>query len=291
MVRIGRIDPIQVLAKVEPPIDTIETYDHSTSASVMDQEGVDAGGGRSGALSAGAGLGFLPRALRGVVFDLDGTLLDTEPAYRAAFAAALAQLGHVIAPAEYDRLVGLPSSTRRLVLARLFGAAFPVEVFFETYYRFRRAALAGGIAPKPGAVALLDALDDACLPHAIATSASAPTALAHLALAGLAGRFACVVTRDDVAHGKPAPDSFARAAGILGVPAANCLAIEDSYHGILAAHAAGLMVVMVPDALPPTAETRRCCLTTVEGLPALTAALAPALMQPHPTMDRSRLRV
>ena len=257
----------------------------------MDQDGAHASGGRAGTLSAGPKQGFLPRPLRGVAFDLDGTLLDTEPAYRAAFAAALAQFGRAIAPSEYGRLVGLPSSARRLVLPQLLGAGFPVAAFFEAYYRCREAALADGIALKPGTLPLLDALDDAGVPYAIATSASASTALAHLALAGLDGRFAAVVTRDDVARGKPAPDSFARAAEMLGVSPADCLAVEDSYHGISAAFAAGLMVIMVPDSLPPTADTRRCCLATLNCLTDLTAALAPALMQPHPTMDRSRLRV
>ena len=226
-----------------------------------------------------------------MVFDLDGTLLDTEPAYRRAFTAALAQFGKTIESADYAALIGLPSSARRQRLKQLFGAGFPASAFFDAYYRCRAVQLAGGIALKPGVLPLLALLDHASLPCAIATSASAATASDHLAKAGLDGRFTVVVTRDDVAHGKPAPDSFVCAAAGLGLPPAGCLAIEDSYHGISAAHRAGLMVVMVPDSLPPTAETRRCCVATLDGLPALADYLTPALMQPHPTTDRSRLRV
>ena len=258
----------------------------------MDQDEADTTrSSRAGALGGVLGRASLPRPLRGVVFDLDGTLLDTEPAYRQAFMAALAQSGRSIAPQAYNGLIGLPSSVRRQLLQQMFGALFPIDSFFEAYYRLKAAALVGGIALKPGVLPLLALLDRASLPCAVATSASASTASAHLAKVGLAGRFAAVVTRDDVVNGKPAPDSFIAAAARLGAPPANCLAVEDSYHGIEAAWQAGLMVVMVPDCLPSTAETLRCCVATLDTLAALAGYLAPTLMQPHPTMDRSPLRV
>ena len=125
----------------------------------------------------------------------------------------------------------------------------------------------------PGAVELLHALPQ---PKAIATSASRRTALRHLAATRLAGHFAHVVTRDDVPRGKPAPDSFLRAAALLGARPQRCLAVEDSPTGVAAACAAGLQVLMV--AADPPAEARRRCLAVVPDLHAGREVLcAPAI--------------
>ena len=228
----------------------------------MDQDGVTL----AESLQAGRGLGregagsYLPRLVLGVVFDLDGTLLDTEPAYRSAFYAALAECGHTMPAAVYDQLVGLPSTTRRQMLPRIIGHRFDVEPFFQAYYRHRSLLSSGGVTIKPGAVSLLDRLAGAGIPCAVATSASAATAGAQLARSGLACRFAAVVSRDDVAAGKPAPDSFLAAASRIGVAPASCLALEDTHHGVCAASDAGMMVVMVPDTLAAPADAlRRCC--------------------------------
>ena len=106
----------------------------------------------------------------------------------------------------------------------------------------------------------------------------------------LAHRFNAVVTRDDVARGKPAPDSFVRAAALLGVAARDCLAIEDSPPGVRAAHAAGMQVIVVPDSLPPSTEClARCCgnLASLHDVADLLISLA----EPDRTNNRFRLRV
>ncbi len=238
----------------------------------MDQDRADRADGRRVAAARPGGAGLcLPRPVRAVVFDLDGTLLDTEPAYRTAFHAALGECGWSLPEAGYELLIGLPSTERRVRLPQMLGAAFPVQRFFDAYYRRRADLLRGGVALKPGVAAVLDRLDAAGLACAVATSASAATARAHLQAACLLRRFAVVVSRDDVARGKPAPDSFVRAAALLGVAPQDCLAVEDSHHGITAAHRAGMMVVMVPDLLAPTPESLACCVAVLGGLDELTA--------------------
>ncbi len=239
----------------------------------MDQDEADAAGRRQGAGRSGPG-NHLPRPVRGVVFDLDGTLLDTELPYRRAFYAALTECGHTLPEAAYDRIVGLPSTTRRLLLPDMIGPGFDVGPFFRAYYRHRSLLAADSVAIKPGAVFLLDQLADAGIPCAVATSASAATAAAQLTRSGLAGRFASVVSRDDVAAGKPAPDSFLAAASHMNVAPACCLAVEDSHHGVLAASDAAMMVVMVPDAVAPSADALSRCCAVVTSLQDLAELLA-----------------
>jgi beta-phosphoglucomutase-like phosphatase (HAD superfamily) len=94
---------------------------------------------------------------------------------------------------------------------------------------------------------------------ALATSASRRAAEQHLTRSDLRSRLPVVVTRDDVTRGKPYPDLFLRAAELLGALPEECIAVEDSPNGIRAAHAAGMMPVMVPDLLVPTEEIRAIC--------------------------------
>jgi beta-phosphoglucomutase-like phosphatase (HAD superfamily) len=104
---------------------------------------------------------------------------------------------------------------------------------------------------------------------AIVTSSSRRTADRHLTLAGIRGRFETVLTRDDVARGKPNPDLFLLAAARLGTKTQSCLAVEDSNHGVTAAHAAGAITIMVPDIVPPTEQSRAKCAAVLADLHAV----------------------
>jgi len=116
---------------------------------------------------------------------------------------------------------------------------------------------------------LLDALQKADCPMAIVTSSSRRTADEHLALAGIRDRFENILTRDDVTRGKPSPDLYLLAAARLGVKPELCVAVEDSNHGVTAAHAAGAITIMVPDMAPPTAESRAKCAAVMPDLNAV----------------------
>ena len=119
---------------------------------------------------------------------------------------------------------------------------------------------------KPGAVELLDHLDARQAPRAIATSSSHGAVQRTLGPSGILPRFHAVVAAGDYARGKPNPDPFLTAADRLGVAPEACLALEDSHNGVRAAHAAGMMTVMVPDLLPATDEMRELCLTIATSL-------------------------
>ena len=217
---------------------------------------------------------MLPLRFQAVILDLDGTLIDTETLYQAAFRDSLRDLGWAMGEAAYAQLVGLPGSARRALLPSLFGAHFPCDRFLALYREKRAALLGRGIALKRGVEPLLDWLDARRLPKAIATAASRDTARANLAATGLLDRFDIVVTRDDVARGKPAPDCILFAAAAMGVAPAACLVVEDSPHGVLAAEAAGAPVVLVPDRVRPTAVLRARCAAVVESLDDVTRMLA-----------------
>jgi beta-phosphoglucomutase-like phosphatase (HAD superfamily) len=104
---------------------------------------------------------------------------------------------------------------------------------------------------------------------AIVTSSSRRNADAHLTLAGIRTRFETILTGDDVARGKPSPDLYLLAASRLGLKPEVCVAVEDSNHGVTAAHAAGTITIMVPDMVPPTEASRTKCAAVLPDLNAV----------------------
>jgi HAD superfamily hydrolase (TIGR01509 family) len=128
------------------------------------------------------------------------------------------------------------------------------------------ALFAEGVALKAGVIELLDHLDALGLPRAVATSSSRDAVDAHLGHHGLLARFDAVIAREDVRRHKPNPDPFFAAALALGVDAEFCLALEDSHNGVRAAHAAGMMTIMVPDLLDPNEEMELKTIHIAESL-------------------------
>ena len=205
--------------------------------------------------------------IRAVVFDMDGLLLDTERLAMRGLHRAGADVGIDVPMDLCHLMIGVPVDACRALLVERFGAGVPADAFFEASSRQLEAQVEAGLLQlKPGVDALLERLDKAELPYAVATSSARAKALRHLHATGIAARFRAIVSRDDVARGKPHPDVFLRAAAALGTEPRHCLALEDSYNGVRAAHAAGMHVVMVPDLLTPTDEMHRLCHVVVRTL-------------------------
>lgn len=213
-------------------------------------------------------------AIRGAIFDLDGTVVDTEPLYSRAFEAALAAFGQVIDRATYVALIGLATPDRMALLTQRFGPDFPCEAFKAEYYRQKQHYLAEAVRLKPGVAELLEALDARGIPAALATAASGASALRLLERLELRRRFAAVVSRDDVPRRKPHPDPFVHAAHLLLIDPAECMVLEDSAPGIEAAHAAGAQPVLIPDLAPVPAHIRRKSFAIAPDLHAVCAMLA-----------------
>ncbi len=205
-----------------------------------------------------------------VLLDMDGTLLDTEKVYFDSLVAALNASGYTddIIPLCHA-MVGLPGAECEAMLHERYGAGFPLTEVNKAFIARRDEILEAGLPLKRGTIELLDALHAIECPTAIVTSSSRRNADAHLTLAGIRDRFETILTCDDVARGKPSPDLYLLAASRLGVKPEVCVAVEDSNHGVTAAHAAGTITIMVPDMVPPTAESRAKCAAVMPDLGAV----------------------
>jgi HAD superfamily hydrolase (TIGR01509 family) len=193
-----------------------------------------------------------------LVFDFDGLILDTETCTYETVAEIFAEHGAVLDPAWWQSIIGTadrPHWTE--VLAERLGR--PVDrAALMARREERRLAILHALPVCDGVAELLDAAAAARVPCAVASSSAAEWVEGHLERLGLRGRFAHVVTSDDVggeiARTKPAPDLFRIAAERLGVPPGRCVALEDSPNGVAAARAAGMAVVAVPGPMTAGAD-------------------------------------
>lgn len=200
-----------------------------------------------------------PRTIHAVVFDMDGLLIDTEAGFRDALLAAAADRGHELPLSLFNQLLGVPNAESVGTLLAHYGADFDAEgLYAACWTRFHETVDLENLL-KTGVTELLDHLDDRSIPRAIATSSPRDSVDRHLGPSGIVGRFDAIVTKGDYIRSKPAADPYLVAAKRLGVDPADCLALEDSHNGVRAAHAAGMMTIMVPDLLEPTDEMHAKC--------------------------------
>jgi HAD superfamily hydrolase (TIGR01509 family) len=193
------------------------------------------------------------RRPRAIVFDMDGTLLDTETLALRAWEEAAAAVGATFEPDLARTLIGRNfADTTSHLRAHFDDSDYPLdEVLGGWHASFDALVEREGVVVKDGASELLDWIRAAGIPCAVATSTRRERARDKLRDAGLLAHFVTVVGGDDVKRGKPAPDIYLAAAAALGVPAAQCLAIEDSEPGFRAAHASGMATILVPDLIVP----------------------------------------
>lgn len=194
-----------------------------------------------------------------VVFDMDGTLLDTELVFKQIVWDVTRDLGFAMTDAVHGRMVGASHEATNTLLVETYGATFPYALFDAECRRLMQARMQQSVPIKAGVPELLAELRGRGIPAAVATSSRAAHALGHLGTAGLLDMFATVVTRDDVVRPKPHPEPYLTAARRLGVAPGACLAVEDSHSGVRAAHGAGMQTIMVPDLVPPSDEIRALC--------------------------------
>jgi len=177
---------------------------------------------------------FNPADIRAVLFDMDGTLVDSDRAVERSWLAWAREFG-ADGPAAYEMAHGSPSGpTVRKLLAHLPEAEIARAAVRQLELQYDDLS---DVVATPGALDLLAALDRKGLPWAVVTSADDRLAKARLTAAGITPRV--LVTTDDVPAGKPDPAGYLRAADLLGVPPENCLVVEDAEVGLEAARSAG----------------------------------------------------
>lgn len=190
---------------------------------------------------------------RAAIFDMDGTLVDSERVIMHAWLEAAATLGCPLAPHIYSQVIGLNELESDALLIAALGGAERYAAVRALAVQQLAAPTEGSIFPlRPGVEALLRELRARAIPCAVASSSAAADIEDRLTRTGVRQYFAAVAGGDEVARGKPDPAVYQLAAARLGVPATSCLAFEDSEHGATAALRAGASVVFVPDMRLPS---------------------------------------
>ncbi len=183
----------------------------------------------------------------GVIFDLDGLLVDSEPLQAKAFNVVLAKHGIFLEEEDFAELVGIQTIDNFRTLRRGHGIPESVDSLMAGKDAAYHRLVATDLVALPGACELVLGLHATGVPLAVASSSPRKDVHMSLEAVGLDHCFPIVVTASDVARTKPAPDLYLLAAERLGIPPQRCIALEDSSAGLQAATAAGLACVAVPN--------------------------------------------
>lgn len=186
--------------------------------------------------------------IKGIVFDMDGLMFDTERLSVRAWSFAGAQAGYRITEELVARTIGLDLSISRRIFKECLGEELDFDALRKIKIGYSKDAIEKyGMPLKPGLRELLRYLKNNGYKAAVASSTEAARVAYYFEKAGITGFFDGVVCGDAVQNGKPAPDIYLRAGELLGLPPAECLALEDSPAGIVSAHGAGMKPVFIPD--------------------------------------------
>jgi len=180
-----------------------------------------------------------------VIFDMDGVLVDTEPVYGDANRELFNIIGITVAPEEYESFVGISADIMWSGLRSRYGLGQSVQklISMEQNLVLSRIKELPDLSPIAGIPVLLNALRHMNVPLAVASSSSRALIDLALAKANIRSCFDVVVSGFEIPRGKPAPDIFLTAAGLLGANPGNCVVIEDSANGVTGAKAAGMFCV------------------------------------------------
>ena len=205
--------------------------------------------------------------VQAVLFDMDGTLIDTECYYRRCWPEALKAFGYQMTDEQalFMRSLGRPFAPEQL--KSWFGEKLDYWAVRNKRKELMEEMIAReGIRIKPGAVELLEYLNSVKVTAAVVTATDLERANRYLEKLGLLKYFDRVISATQVEQGKPAPDIYEFACRELGVKPESCIAVEDSPNGVRSAYGAGCKVIMVPDQTEPDEELAKCLYACVPNL-------------------------
>ena len=195
---------------------------------------------------------------KAIIFDVDGTLLDTEKIYMRAWREAGALFGYTVT----HEVLMKTRAVQKAIAVKAFqdgcGEDFPYEDVRVERMRIGEQLIYSATPQellKEGVLEVLEQLKRQGIPMAVASSTAYDQTVAHLEHAGLLHYFQVIVGGDMIKLGKPNPDIFLKAAQLLGAEPEACVVVEDSPAGIKAAYAAKMKPILIPDVVPANEET------------------------------------
>lgn len=206
---------------------------------------------------------------RGAIFDMDGTLFDTEKIYQQVWLDVAEEFGEERISTFPPAISGTNLGEESERIVKRFYPNIDAKAYIARVLQEVRARAERDLELMAGVEEILTFFKSAGVPMAVASSAPVKVIEKNLTRSNLRGYFKTLVGGDLVSKGKPDPEIFLLAAQKLNLPASDCYIFEDSFNGIRAAAASGGVAIMIPDQVQPTDDIRKICSAV---LPSLNAA-------------------
>lgn len=195
---------------------------------------------------------------KGAIFDMDGTLFDSERIYKNAWLETVNYFGKDRGAELLVAVAGSSEANCRKAIHEFYPDV-DVDKFFSHVIEVAVKVFENGVDMMPGVVEILKFFDERGVKMAVASSSSMDVITKNVERAGIRKYFAKLISGDSVTHGKPAPDIFIKTAAEINLAPNECYVFEDSYNGIRGAYAAGCTPIMIPDTMPPNDEMKKLC--------------------------------